>query len=324
MKNLIDLHLHLDGSLSLKAVKKLAEMQNIEISENDEEIIKKIKVDKNCKDLNDYLTKFDFPLSLLQNPEAVEFAVFNLLNELKEQGFIYAEIRFAPQLHTKNGFSQEDILKGAIKGINKSEIKANLILCCMRQDKNKAENIETINISEKYLNKGVCAIDLAGAEALYKTSDFEYIFDIARKKKIPFTIHCGEADGAESIKKALEFGAKRLGHGVRSAEDINLLKYIAQNNIMLELCPTSNLNTNIFEKIEDYPIRKFMEYGVKITINTDNMTVSDTTVENELNIIKNAFSLSDEDIKKFLINSIDFSFADKITKEKIKNILINN
>lgn len=321
MKNLIDLHLHLDGSLSLKAVRKLAEMQNIKISESDEEIIKKIKVDKNCKDLNDYLTKFDFPLSLLQNPEAVEFAVFNLLNELKEQGFIYAEIRFAPQLHTKNGFSQEDIVKGAIKGIKKSDLKANLILCCMRQEKNKAENIETLNISEKYLNNGVCAIDLAGAEALYKTADFEYIFDIARKKNIPFTIHCGEADGVESIKKALEFGAKRLGHGVRSAEDINLLKYIAQNKIMLELCPTSNLNTNIFEKIEDYPIRKFMEYGIKITINTDNMTVSDTTVENELNIVKKAFSLSEEDIKQFIVNSIEFSFADNNTKDFVKRNL---
>ena len=246
---LIDLHLHLDGSLSLESVRDLARMQNIAVEQDDEKLLKMLQVGPDCKDLNEYLEKFAFPGSLLQKPEAITRSVENLRRELKEQGLIYAEIRFAPQLHTLQGLTQHQVVEAAVEGLKADGVKANLILCCMRGDRNREENLETIRLTAEFLGKGVCAADLAGAEALFATATFEDVFALARELGIPYTIHAGEAVGPDSVYKALEFGAKRLGRGVRSMEDPALLKRLAQEGVTLELCPTSNLNTNIFNCI---------------------------------------------------------------------------
>lgn len=315
MDCLIDLHLHLDGSLSLKAVKELAKIQNIPLNLSDTELIKKLQVSSDCSDLNEYLEKFEFPLTLLQTKEAIKYAVYNLQEELKEKGFIYAEIRFAPQLHTNNGFTQEEVVRAAINGLNSSDFKANLILCAMRSDSNHSQNIETLNLVEKYLGQGVCALDLAGAEGLYPTENFRDIFEMARERNIPFTIHAGEADGPQSIYTAIDSGAKRIGHGVRAFEKGELIKKLAETKIPLELCPTSNLNTGIFKNIGDYPLMYFINNGVIVTVNSDNMTVSSTDVRKELKLLKNTFSLTTEDIKKLLLNSANAAFADAETKK---------
>lgn len=306
---LIDLHLHLDGSLSLASVRELAEMQEIEIPESDEELLATLQVNEDCKDLNEYLEKFDFPLSLLQTEAAISTAVYNLEEELKKQGLIYAEIRFAPQLHTEKGLSQAEVIEAAITGTKKSGFHSNLILCCMRGSDNHEENLDTVRLAKEYLGQGVCGVDIAGAEALFPTDGFEDIFTLAKKLNVPFTIHAGEADGPQSVYKALEFGAERIGHGVRSIEDENLVSRLAREKIALELCPTSNLNTNIFESIEEYPLRKLMEAGVKVTINTDNMTVSGITLQSEFQKVTDACSLTGEEIETIVRNAADASFA---------------
>lgn len=316
MKGLIDLHLHLDGSLSLESVKQLADMQNIEIG-SDFEVKKKLCVDEGCRDLNEYLEKFEFPLTLLQEKTAISQAVYNLLEELKEQGLLYAEVRFAPQLHLKKGLTQDEVVQAAIEGMNRSEMKANLILCCMRGDNNHDQNIETVNVAAKYKYKGVCAIDLAGAEALYKTKNFKDIFELAVKNDLVFTIHAGEADGPESVYSALDFGAKRIGHGVQSTNDCNLLKRLADNNITLELCPTSNLNTAIYSSIKEYPLRQLINAGINVTVNTDNMSVSNTTLQREIIILQKAFDLTDDEIIKLQKNAVAASFADEKTKQSL-------
>ena len=139
-------------------------------------------------------------------------------------------------------------------------------------------------------------MDLAGAEALFPTENFKELFDLAKGWNIPYTIHAGEAAGPESVYKALEFGTKRIGHGIRSLEDEVLVKRLTEEGITLELCPTSNLNTSIFSSYEEYPLRKLMEAGVKVTINTDNMTVSNTTVAAELQHMMEAVQLTEEEI----------------------------
>ena len=163
-KRYIDLHLHLDGSLSLASVKQLAAMQNIPLPQTDAEILHLLQVSPDCRDLNEYLEKFAFPCSLLQTEEGLSTAVYNLCEELHAQGLLYAEIRFAPQLHTEKGLTQAEITAAAIAGMQKSSFHANLILCCMRGNDNHAENLETIRTAKAYLGKGVCAADLAGAE----------------------------------------------------------------------------------------------------------------------------------------------------------------
>lgn len=305
---LIDLHLHLDGSLSVKSVKELASLQNIEIPEGDE-LLKQLRVNEDCHDLTEYLEKFAFPGMLLQTKEAIALSVCNLQEELKEQGLIYAEIRFAPQLHTHKGLTQREIVEAAIEGLNRSDFCANLILCCMRGNDNHEENLETVRMAKEYLGKGVCCLDIAGAEALFPTEDFEDLFTLAKELGVPYTIHAGEADGPKSVYKALEYGTKRLGHGVRSLEDPELIKKIVAEGITLELCPTSNIHTCMFPCIEEYPIRKLMDAGVKVTVNTDNMTVSNVTLESEFEKLIAAFDLTDEEVRDIARNSVNACFA---------------
>ena len=312
---LIDLHLHLDGSLSVKSVKELAALQNIEIPEEEAELLKLLRINDDCKDLTEYLEKFAFPGKLLQTKEAIALSVFNLQEELKEQGLIHAEIRFAPQLHTHKGLSQREVIEAAIEGLNRSDFSAELILCCMRGNDNHEENLETVKLAKDYIGKGVCCVDIAGAEALFPTENFEDLFVLAKELGIPYTIHAGEADGPKSVYKALEFGTKRLGHGVRSLEDPALVEKLVAEGITLELCPTSNLHTCMFPCMEEYPLRKLMDAGVKVTINTDNMTVSNITLAKEFGKLVAALHLTDEEIKGFARNSVNACFASEETKK---------
>lgn len=315
---LIDLHLHLDGSLSVRSVRELAQMQGRVLPQDDQELLEQLQVDRDCRDLNEYLEKFSFPCALLQTRQAITMAVANLLGELKAQGLLYAEIRFAPQLHTQQGLTQMEVVRAAIDGLNQCDFRANLILCCMRGSDNREQNNQTIQVASHFLGQGVCAVDLAGAEALYPTADFEDLLRTAREKGIPLTIHAGEAAGADSVWAALKLCPKRIGHGVRSLEDELLLKQLAAVGTTLELCPTSNLNTNIFPGIQDYPLRRLMEAGVRVTINTDNMTVSNVTVRSEMEKAADAFSLSMEEIAMLEMNAADACFANGEVREWLR------
>lgn len=288
----IDLHIHLDGSISVESAQRLAAMQGITLPRD---LKKQLTVDPDCRDLNQYLEKFALPLSLLQTPQAMEYAVSKLLAELQEQGIKYAEIRFAPQLH--GPMSQEDTILAAIRGLEQSDIPAVLILCCMR-GADSAQNEETVRLAQKYLGQGVAAVDLAGAEALFPTADYESLFDLARSLYVPFTIHAGEADGPDSVRTAISFGAKRIGHGVRAMEDPELVSLIREKGITLECCPTSNLQTRIFEYMEQFPIRKLLDQNIRFTINTDNMTVSGTTLQKEWDKLRQVFSLTEEELDR--------------------------
>ena len=314
---LIDLHIHLDGSLSLASARALADMQGIALPEDDEALSRMLRVSDNCQSLNEYLEKFALPLTLLQTSEAISEAVLRLCRELAEQGLVYAEIRFAPQLHCERGLTQDAVVEAAIRGMKKSGFYASFILCCMRGGDNLQKNLLTVEVASRFLGKGVCAVDLAGAEALYSTDSFAEVFEYARSLSIPFTVHAGEADGPESVYAALSFGARRIGHGVRSAEDGALLKRLAESGVVLELCPTSNLNTRVFERIEDYPLRKLLDAGVRVTLNTDNTSVSNTTLAREYQLIADTFSLTEGEIRQFAISSLKAAFLDDAEKERL-------
>jgi adenosine deaminase len=313
---IIDLHLHLDGSMSLECARSLAKKQGIALPD-DKELLSRLRVSDDCRDLNEYLERFDLPLSLLQTAEAISESVERLCNELQSQGLIYAEIRFAPQLHLQKGLTQEEVVLAAIEGLNRSDFFASLILCCMRGADNREANIETVRLVKKYLEKGVCAVDLAGAEALFPNEGFVDVINYARSLSLPMTLHAGEALGADSVASAIELGADRIGHGVRSIEKTEILKSLAEKKIPLELCPTSNLNTRVFDDLKDYPIRTFLESGVLITVNTDNMSVSATTLAEEYQRLADALELTEADLKKIALCSISATFLDSKGREKI-------
>lgn len=308
MKPYVDLHLHLDGSISIQNAKQLASLQHISIPDNDDEIRQLLEVSKDCHNLNEFLEKFAFPCSLLQSYEALKLATKNLLNELKQDGLVYAEIRFAPQKHTEQ-MSQKEAIEAVLEGMKESFLPCGLILCCMRSDDNEKENFETVELAKEFLNKGVVALDLAGAEALYKTKTFENVFSKARGYSIPFTIHAGEADGPESIWDALSFGACRIGHGVRAVEDPELVKELAKRKIPLELCLTSNIQTCIYDTYEQFPLRELMDAGVVVTINTDDMAVCGTTLKREYEKLRNHLHLTESEEEMLIKNGIESSFA---------------
>lgn len=310
----IELHLHLDGSLDKKSIKEKYDLTNKEIQE-------KMVANEKCKNLNDYLTKFDYPISIMQTKEELEESIINLLNNLKNQNVIYAEIRFAPQFHTKKGLTQDNVVETLIKAKQKVNIKSNLILCCMRGKDNMNLNYETIEVAKKYLDKGVCAVDLAGAEAIFKTKEYKELFEKAKELNIPFTIHAGEADGPESIKSAISFGTKRLGHGVRCVESDELVNHIINNNITLEVCVTSNIQTCICNSYDTHPVENLYRKGIKITLNTDNMTVSNTTLENEYKKIIENTNLTLDDIINMNINAINCAFISEEEKQELIDIV---
>ena len=307
------LHLHLDGSLRPETVNEWLGEENLK------ETKEKLMVDRDCRDLNQYLEKFDLPVQVLQTKDHIERATYELFEDLANQNVIYAEVRFAPSKHLEGGLSYDEVVEAAISGMNKAKekfgIDGNLILCCMRGDDNEKENLETVKTAKKYLGKGVCALDLAGAEALFKTANFEKIFKLAKKNNIPFTIHAGEADGPESIKKALEFGAQRIGHGVRCIEDKDLMAKLAQEAIPLEVCPISNLQTQAVNG--KHPIEKLYRKGLCVTVNTDNNTVSNTDMNTEYNWVIENTDLKINDLINMNINAARGIFGDIKTKVKL-------
>ncbi len=325
---MIDLHLHLDGSLNPRNIPTMAKMAGIELPYTDEEVIRtKMMVEPNCTNLGEYLEKFDLPLQLLQTTACIEYAVYELMRDLKEQGLCYAEIRYAPQLHLQKGLTQTEVVEATIRGRNRGirdfGIRVNLILCCMRGEENRAENIETVMVAEKFLGNGVCAVDLAGNEAAYPTEDFKDVFAIAKEKAIPVVIHAGEAAGPDSVWHAIEASALRIGHGIRAIKDPELMRVLKEKNIYLEMCYSSNLQTKAVDKAEDYPLVKFIAEGLGVTLNTDNLTVSNTALKREYNIVQEQFSLSDDTLKEIAMNSVDAAFLSAEEKVALKKRVYN-
>ncbi len=313
----VELHLHLDGSVRLETASRLSGLSLEEVRE------KMVAPDK-CKDLNEYLTKFDFPISLMQTKENLKLIASELALSLHKQNVIYAEVRFAPFFHTKKGLTEAEVVEAVMLGMSEVPIKINLILCLMR-GATFEENLKVIEIAKLYLNKGVGGVDLAGAEAIYPTSEYALLFKKIKEENIPFTIHAGEASGPQSIELALDFGAKRIGHGIRCLESENLLKRIIDNNILLEICPTSNVQTNVVSEYQKHPILTLYKSKVHLCINTDNATVSNVSLTDEYIKLYQSFGFSLEEFKRMNVDALKQAFLnEKMKAELIKKIQVGS
>ena len=321
---LVDLHLHLDGSLSAKAIIEAAKADGITLPSYDEkELNKLLMVPENCGSLNEYLERFVLPNLVLQTEKGLEICTLDLLNRLAKDGLKYVEIRMAPQLSTNKGLSQEKVVETLLKTMKiaeKSGIFSNLILCMMRGSDTHEKNFETIKVASKFMGKGVVALDLAGAEALFPNEMFSDEFNEINKLGLPLTIHSGEAAGASSVSSALSFNPQRIGHGIRSITDEKVVNELARRNICLEICPKSNHDTKAISKYEDLPIKEFMKKSVRVTINTDDMTVSNTTLKEEYETLVN-LGFNEENLKEIARNSINCAFCDNNLKAYLLNFI---
>ncbi len=315
---MIDLHLHLDGSLDKEDFIYLANRQNIQLPIDLEN---KIHVSQDCRSLEEYLMCFDLPLSLLQEKWAIAYAVEALINRLYQKGYIYVEIRFAPLLHTQKGLKQSDVVEAAVGGLkkalkNKVDFDANLILCAMRGEDEK-NNMETMRVASLFKNEKVVAVDLAGAEALHPATYFNRVFEIAREDKLNITIHAGEATTSDEVVRAIQIGAQRIGHGVKydlSEENVKLVK---EHHIGFEFCPTSNLQTTSLPSYESNPVLRFLKNDILVSINSDNMTVSNTDVFEEFSHLYRHLNLSRDDIHRLLNNAAEMAFVSDDEKRRI-------
>lgn len=318
---LIDLHLHLDGSLSPEIIIEIAKEEKLKLpSYEPNELRKYLEVPENCQSLNEYLTRFDIPNLVLQTKNGLRKCLLDLLKREANDGLKYVEIRMAPQLSTAKGLSQEEVVQELIKAKEEAQklygIKSNLILCLMRGNNNNVANLETVKIASKYLHRGVVALDLAGAEALFPNEMFADMFLLANNLEIPFTLHAGEAAGADSVRSAISYGAKRIGHGINSIHDEQLMKYLADKKIPLEICPKSNLDTKTIKSFDELPTKEFLNRGIVVTINTDDMTVSNTNLKNEYKILAK-IGLTDKQMRQIAINSINAAFINEAEKKEL-------
>ncbi len=301
-----ELHLHLDGSVRASTIVKIAEEENISLYDKVKALMgdrcpevevwseKKLmllndtlRYNEATNSLTEYLKCFDLPLAFMQTPNAIRYTCMKLGDDLIADGIDYAEIRFAPGLHTEKGYTQEEILLACIEArdyLSLLGVEVDFILCALRGAECKV-NEQTLLLCEKFLGKGVVGFDLAGDESRYNNELYKDLFNYAVKKNIPFTIHAGEASGPESVWSAIELGAWRIGHGLAAVKDKELMKYLAAHNIPLEMCPVSNLQTGACKCIEEYPLMTFLDNGIICTINTDNRVVSNTSLKKEFKLI---------------------------------------
>lgn len=304
---MIDLHLHFDGSIPIEVLQNLARRQGLDLSI--EQLTRECVAPTNCGDLNRYLRCFDLPIVLLQSEWAIRQAMIGLMTCDKLRGHEYVEIRFAPQLHTRGGMTQEQVVDTTVRAIldNKTPCVYRLILCLMRGGDYQT-NLTTLQLAADYRGI-VVGVDLAGAESLYPTAKYGELFKVAVANKLNVTIHAGEASGADSVRAAIDMGAKRIGHGIAIATDKELMCMVKQLKIGIEMCPKSNLDTRAIANIGDYPLQLFLQNGLLVTVNTDNLTVSSTDLNNEYSILKSANMITDGDIVTLQNNARAIKFC---------------
>ncbi|MBH5316529.1 adenosine deaminase [Paenibacillus sp. GSMTC-2017] len=320
----VDLHLHLDGSVKPETLIDIARESGATLPVwEPEKLAPYMKVKGECKSLAEYLDKFHFVGEFLHTATALERVAYELVSQANDQNCTYIEVRFAPQLHRNNGLSLDEVIQHVRNGLQRGEetfgVRARIIVICLRGHSEEM-NAEAIEVAGRFLGKGVVAVDLAGAEAAFPPEQFEHIFSRAVELGLPITIHAGEALGAPSVEIAVnKLGATRIGHGVRMREDASVMELIKSKHIPLELCPISNIQTKAVDSWEDYPLRDYFDKGFLVTVNTDNLTVSDTTITKEYEMLQKHLHFTDEEICKLVMNGVNAAFLLGEEKDKLRS-----
>lgn len=319
-----DLHVHLDGSLRVPTIIDLAKKQNIDLPAfEEEELGRHVMTGKNCKNLAEYLSGFEITLSVLQDEEALYRVAYELAEDAAAENVWYMEVRYSPILHTKKGLKLTAIVDAVIEGLKEAEkkfnIKTGIIICGMRNI-NPETSLRLAELSVAYKNKGVVAFDLAGQEENYPAKNHKEAFYLIRNNNINTTAHAGEAFGPESIHQAIHYcGAHRIGHGTRLYEDGDLLNYVNDHRIPIETCLLSNVQTGAAVSLEKHPLRFYFDYGLRVTINTDNRLISDTNVTNEFYLAAKHLNLNLDDIKLIIVDGFKSAFL----PNRAKSIMLN-
>ena len=282
-----DLHCHLDGSLRLDTVLELARAQGVTLPTFDRgELARLLVAGESVASLDDYLRAFDITLSVLQRADALERAAYELAEDAHRENVRYLEVRYSPLLHLREGLHPAKVVDAVLRGLRAAQrtlgIRCGLILCAIRTLGAEAA-VQIAELCVAYKNRGVVAFDLAGSEIDYPAKRYRAAFELVVGNNLNCTAHAGESFGPASVHQAIHVcGARRIGHGTRLVEDGDLLNFVNDHRIPLEVCPTSNIQTRAAASWAVHPVDFYVDYGLRVTINTDNRLMSDTTVSNEL------------------------------------------
>jgi adenosine deaminase len=308
-----DLHCHLDGSLRLQTILEMAEQQKVSLPARDtKELFKLLYPGESCKSLTDYLKAFDITLAVLQDEEALYRAAFELAEDAARENVRYLEVRYSPMLHTRRGLKLTAIVEAVLAGLREAKrkyrIRYGVILCGIRSISAES-SVRMAELCVAYKNRGVVAFDLAGAEYNYPAKDHKGAFQLILNNNVNCTAHAGEAYGPESIAQAIHYcGAHRIGHGTRLRENGDLLNYVNDHRIPLEVCLSSNVQTRAAEGYASHPLPFYFDYGLRVTVNTDNRLITDTTVSKELWACHQHYGFDLDDIKELIVSGFKSAF----------------
>jgi adenosine deaminase len=308
-----DLHVHLDGSLRLGTILELADRQRIELPAHDEDGLRKaMNLGQNCGSLVEYLKAFDVTLRVMQTEDALERIAYELAEDAARENVRYMEVRYAPMLHTRRGLKLTSVVEAVLSGLRAAQtdlrIESNVIICGIR-NVSPESSLEMAELAVAYKNRGVVGFDLAGAEYDHPAKHHKNAFQLVRDNNINVTIHSGEAYGPESIAQALHVcGAHRIGHGCRLRENGDLLHYVNDHRIPLECCPSSNVQTGAIRNLASHPLKLYYNLGLRVTVNTDNRLVTDTSVSKELWLCHTEMGLTLDDLKQIIVAGFKSAF----------------
>jgi adenosine deaminase len=317
----VELHLHLDCSLSYQVVRKLR--PNISETTYQEMFI----VPPKCKNLADFLKCTISGIELMQTPEELQSVVADLFDQLKKENVIYAEIRFAPLQHLNKGLTVEQVIETVCESVSlqsrNTGIDAGVILCTLRHFSEK-ESMQTIELIDRYKNNlNIVGFDIAADEAGFPVDAHKAAFNYAKEKGILRTAHAGEAKGPESVWETLTFfEPQRIGHGVRSIEDRKLIEHLIQNKIHLEICPTCNIQTDIYPSFADHPINELFSQSVSLGVNTDARSLVNVSLTDEYLKLHQNFNWGYNHFFQCNMNAVDAAFVNEQGKDRLRNKLV--
>ncbi len=322
-----ELHCHLDGTLSLPAIRKLANMADIILPNSDKELRKYVIAPAQTESLVDYLKTFEFIRPLLQTKEALRFAAYDVARQAALENVIYIEIRFAPELSMDKGLTASDTVFAVLEGLADAQKEFNIVaralVCGMRQSSHKTTK-EIIKHIVDLAPKGLVGFDFAGDEFSYPTDSLVDLIQEVKRSGYPMTLHAGECGCAKHIADSLNLGIKRMGHVTALTGQRALIKRFVEEDAVAEMCLTSNLQTKAASSIQSFPYQELYDAGGKITINTDNRTVSDTNLTKEYSLFVTYFGTKIEDFLVFNQNAVKASFTSDSEKDTLLHKLQEN
>lgn len=291
-----DLHVHLDGSLRPQTMIELADAAGITLPATGAAALGEYMHVREGRDLVDYLARFDITLDLMQTAGAIERIAYELAEDSANENIRYTEVRFCPVLSTRAGLSSADVVEATLLGLRRAEadheITTAVIVCGLRNLPVQT-SIDMAELAVSFRDRGVVGFDMAGAEHGHPPIEHQRAFQIAADANMGVTIHAGEAFGPASIHQAVHYcGARRIGHGTRLWEDPDLLGFVNDYRIPIEVCLTSNVQTRATPTLEEHPLRIYYDQGLVVSLNTDNRLMSATTMTDEFLIAHQALGFS--------------------------------